>query len=181
MAETRPADDLVTTIAELRRELIDKNDTLMTRSNRRPVGTIEQTLRLTLAFGQLPLLGQDVSRDTYADLWEWAQTYSAVDGSIFGPGDDATTFTLPNLSGRFVVGAGTLGSNTYNVGSTGGSASKTLSTSEIPSHGGHTSGSFDAQSGSGVTIPNSFNLSVGSGSAFDIRPPFFGALWVVWF
>ncbi|MGE4164063.1 MAG: tail fiber protein [Vicinamibacterales bacterium] len=179
MAETRSADDLIGTVADLRKELGDKIDTLLARSGRRPVGTIEPVLRTTgFPAYTLPLLGQAVSRTTYAELWEWAQTYSAVDGTLFGPGDGSTTFTLPNVGGRFIVGAGTLDTEGYSVGDTGGQVWQQLTTAELPthdhgwsaewniasdgSHTGHTSGSFATQSGAGNTIPNSFNQSGGS-------------------
>lgn len=213
MGDSRSADDLVATIAKLEKDFGDKIDTLLAKSNRRPVGTIEPVLRTSiLAADTLALLGQAVSRTTYADLWDWAQTYSAVDGSLFGPGDGSTTFTLPDFSGRFIVGYGTLDTEGYAAGDTGGQVWQQLTTTELPahehgwsaswniasggSHTGHTSGSFATQTGSGNTIPNSFNLSggdhshtfdfdltideAGAGGEFDQRPPWLALLWVVW-
>lgn len=48
--------------------------------------------------GYLECNGATVSRDTYATL------FSAI-GSIYGPGDGATTFNLPDLRGEFLRGA----------------------------------------------------------------------------
>lgn len=41
---------------------------------------------------------------------------------------------LANAEGRFIIGRGTLGSDTYSLGGTGGSARHTLTVSEMPSH-----------------------------------------------
>lgn len=48
--------------------------------------------------GYLECNGATVSRTTYATL------FSAI-GSIYGPGDGATTFHLPDLRGEFIRGA----------------------------------------------------------------------------
>lgn len=67
--------------------------------------------------------GSAVSRDTYATLY-------AVIGDTYGAGDGATTFNLPDLSGRVVLGT----SSTYTLASTGGEESHALTSTEIPSH-----------------------------------------------
>ena len=46
--------------------------------------------------------GATVSRATYANLF-------AVIGTIYGAGDGSTTFTLPNLTNKFIMGSGTAG------------------------------------------------------------------------
>jgi microcystin-dependent protein len=53
-----------------------------------------------------------------------------VIGTVWGVGDGSTTFNLPNLEDRFLTGAG----NTYAIAATGGAATVTLATSEIPGH-----------------------------------------------
>lgn len=50
--------------------------------------------------GWLLCTGQAVSRSTYANLF-------ALIGTTYGTGNGSTTFTLPNLCGRTVVGSGT--------------------------------------------------------------------------
>jgi microcystin-dependent protein len=45
-------------------------------------------------------MGQDVSRTRYARLFR-------LIGTTFGSGDGETTFTLPDLRGRSIVGSGT--------------------------------------------------------------------------
>jgi microcystin-dependent protein len=55
-------------------------------------------------------------------------------GTIYG-GDGRTTFGLPDLRGRTVVHAGNgPGLSQRNIGSSGGSASNTFSTAQLPSH-----------------------------------------------
>lgn len=46
--------------------------------------------------------GSAVSRTTYADLF-------AKIGTLYGTGDGSTTFTLPNLANKFIMGHGTAG------------------------------------------------------------------------
>lgn len=67
--------------------------------------------------GYLLCDGAARSRTTYSDL------FAAV-GVIWGPGDGSTTFNVPNLGGKFLVGKD---SGTFTpLGSTGGAESTTL-------------------------------------------------------
>lgn len=77
----------------------------------------------------------------------------------------------PNLTDRFVVGAG----GSYGVGNTGGSASVTLTTSQIPSHT-HTfsdSGTTNTTGEHSHTIKG--NIYVGNGSYTGEAPSTYGA------
>ncbi len=59
-------------------------------------------------------------------------------GTTYG-GDGRTTFALPNLSGRTVVGTGAgTGLTARTLGSVAGSATQTLTTSQLPAFGGAT-------------------------------------------
>lgn len=60
-----------------------------------PSGTIIHYAGRTVPEGWLICNGATVSRKTYADL------YAAI-GTIYGAGDGATTFNLPNLNARFL-------------------------------------------------------------------------------
>ena len=55
----------------------------------------------------------------------------AVLGTTYG-GNGTTTFALPNLTGRAVMGAGTLNGTTFTVGQTGGVDSFTLTGGNLP-------------------------------------------------
>lgn len=73
--------------------------------------------------GWLPCDGSAVSRTDYATLF-------AVVGTTYGAGDGSTTFNLPDLSGRVVIGV----SGTHALGSTGGSETVTLTEDQLPAH-----------------------------------------------
>jgi len=74
--------------------------------------------------GYLNCDGSAVSRTTYSALF-------SVLGTTFGTGDGSTTFNLPNYTDRMPIGAGTIAAS---IGSSGGSATTTLSTANLPAH-----------------------------------------------
>lgn len=65
-------------------------------------GCIKMFAGNTIPDGYLLCDGSVISRTDYADLF-------AVISTIYGAGDGSTTFTLPNLIGRFIEGAATAG------------------------------------------------------------------------
>src|SRR5690606_9327728 len=73
--------------------------------------------------------GQAVSRTTYADLF-------AIIGSTHGAGDGATTFNVPDLRGRVIVGLATGDADFDTLGGTGGVKTVTLTAAQsgLPSH-----------------------------------------------
>ena len=86
----------------------------------------------TAPSGWLECDGAAVSRSTYSDLF-------AIIGTIYGAGDGSTTFNLPDLQGRVIMGQG--GSTALrtptdleNIGDTFGSQTHTLTVNEMPSH-----------------------------------------------
>ena len=138
----------------------------------------------TAPAGWLGCDGSAVSRTTYADLF-------AVIGTTYGQGDGSTTFNLPDLTGRVVLGA----DGTYTLGSTGGAASHTLVETELPTITGtidayagdaglirYASGCFTPQTQKAAPVNvdayaqvvsyNSTKLSIGGGQAFDTLPPY---------
>lgn len=88
--------------------------------------------------------GSEVSRSTYSRLF-------AVIGTAYGAGDNATTFNLPNLAGKVVVGYD-VGQTEFNVlGETGGAKTHTLTSAEMPTHThSHTMSSDGEHSHSGT-------------------------------
>ena len=71
--------------------------------------------------------GSAVSRSTYASLF-------AAIGTQYGSGDGVTTFNLPNLKGRTIVGRDSSQTEFDTLGETGGTKTHTLTESEMPSH-----------------------------------------------
>jgi microcystin-dependent protein len=79
-------------------------------------------------------IGQAISRTTYATLF-------AIMGTTYGPGDGSTTFNLPDKTGRVsamkeaavmrLTAAGFTGNSTL-MGATGGAATETLVTANLP-------------------------------------------------
>jgi microcystin-dependent protein len=62
------------------------------------------------------------------------QALYALIGTKFAGGDGSTTFALPNLNGRVIVGTGQNGSTTYGLGETGGLENVTLTLNQLPAH-----------------------------------------------
>lgn len=78
--------------------------------------------------------GQTVSRTTYAVLF-------AVIGTTYGAGDGSSTFALPDMRGRTIAGVDNMGGSDASrldwantLGTTGGTQTHTLATTEIPAH-----------------------------------------------
>lgn len=88
-----------------------------------PTGSLLMWPTSSAPSGWLLANGAAVSRTTYATLY-------ALIGTTFGAGDGSTTFNLPNYTNNMPVGAG----SSYALASTGGSATTTISSSNLPSH-----------------------------------------------
>ena len=78
----------------------------------------------TVPAGYLPCDGSAVDRTTYASL------FTAI-GTTYGAGDGSTTFNVPDISGRVVIGV----SGAHAMASTGGTETVTLQTANLPAHG----------------------------------------------
>jgi microcystin-dependent protein len=168
-----------------------KKTTISSLSTPALTGSIIAYAGTTTPSGYLECNGANVSRTTYASL------FSAV-GVTWGAGDGTTTFTLPDLRRRTMIGkngtAGT-GSPGITVGSTGGAETKTLAQAELPSHyhlsfnsdtvtAGINSSNYPAEignlspidyayyiGGSGTVPTKGRTSSVGSGTAFNLMQP----------
>ncbi len=58
----------------------------------------------------------------------------SIIGTYYG-GNGTTTFALPNLAGKVIVGQGTLaGGSTYSIGEQGGNTTTALTTAQLPAH-----------------------------------------------
>lgn len=108
-----------------------------------PTGAITQFAAASAPSGWLLCDGSNVSRTTYAALFE------AI-GTTYGAGNGSTTFGIPNLKGRVPVGLDTSQAEFDALGETGGAKTHTLTVSEMPSHT-HTQ---DAHTHTGTTNNN---------------------------
>ena len=88
-----------------------------------PAGIVMPFAGSTAPQGYLLCDGSAVSRTDYADL------FTAI-GTVYGAGDGVSTFNLPDLSGRVVLGV----SQSHALGTTGGEATHTLTEQELPAH-----------------------------------------------
>lgn len=127
-------------------------------------GSIEPSFLPAPKPGTVLCNGQALSRTTYANLWSWVTANGlSGTGKPFGNGDGSTTFTVPDLRGRVAIGAGTLGTDTYNVGDMPGAARQTLTTAQMPSHN-HSVSATATTSVTNAAHTHSFSATSGSTS-----------------
>lgn len=111
-----------------------------------PSGTICIWPTNTPPSGWLICDGAAVSRTTYGVLW-------TLLGTTYGAGDGTTTFNLPNLKGRVVVGRDAADTDWDTLGETRGAKTHTLSAAEMPTHS-HTVNSHSHTGNTGNTDPS---------------------------
>ena len=88
-----------------------------------PAGIVMSFAGATAPEGWLLCDGSAVSRSSYSALFD-------VIGTTYGAGDGSTTFNVPDLSGKVIIGV----SGTHALGTSGGEETHTLLTAEIPAH-----------------------------------------------
>ena len=138
-----------------------------------PIGAMQAYGGDTAPEGWLICDGSLVSRTTYSELF-------AVIGETYGAGDGNTTFNLPDLRGRAIIGEGTgtaTDATAHSLGDAGGKETHTLDVTEMPSHNhsGSTLGWTPSNMGSGnafraVTDGNTNNT--GGGLAHNNMQPY---------
>jgi len=116
--------DIIPTGAEVEQMILDAFAATLADARR---GTIAAYAGSKAPTGTLLCDGAAVSRTTYAALF-------AIIGTMYGTGDGSTTFNLPNLKGRVVVGRDAYQAEFDTLGETGGAKTHTLTESQIPSH-----------------------------------------------
>lgn len=127
--------------------------------------------------------GQAISRTAYSEL------YSKV-ATQYGSGDGSTTFNLPNVERRFIVGSDEVcsGCNPIPWGTIGGQATITLTTNEMPDHNhglrlndaaGSVQGIGFDFTASGAYYTDIWIQSAGSGQPFDITNPYVAMNWII--
>ena len=92
-----------------------------------PAGAMMAWASDTIPSNWLLCDGSAVSRSTYASLF-------AAIGTQYGSGDGTTTFNLPDIKGRTIVGKDASQTEFDVLGETGGAKTHTLLISEMPSH-----------------------------------------------
>jgi microcystin-dependent protein len=92
-----------------------------------PIGSMIPYPSDTIPEGWLLCNGQAVSRTVYSELF-------AILGTTHGAGDGSSTFNVPNIKGRTIVGRDPADTDFDTLGETGGSKTHTLNLNEIPSH-----------------------------------------------
>lgn len=116
--------------------------------------------------------GAAISRIVYATLF-------ALIGTTYGSGDGTTTFNVPNMKGKVVVGFNSAETEFDALGETGGAKTHTLSTAEMPSHnhGLPTRASGNTTFGIPNSSASSYNYNVlysasegGGGSHNNLQP-----------
>ena len=92
-----------------------------------PPGSVSAYAGISVPGGWLHCDGSAIDRTIYADLF-------ASIGTTYGNGDGETTFNIPNLRGRNVIGLSS-GETDFDVlGETGGEKRHTLTIAEMPAH-----------------------------------------------
>jgi microcystin-dependent protein len=92
-----------------------------------PTGEIKIWPTASAPTGHLLCNGAAVSRSTYAGLF-------GVIATTFGVGDGSTTFNLPNLKGKVIVGVDAGQTEFTPLATTGGEKTHVLTSGEMPSH-----------------------------------------------
>jgi microcystin-dependent protein len=148
-----------------------------------PVGNIEWRPVSSVPTGWLIANGQTVSRTTYASLF-------SVYGTTFGSGNGTTTFNVPDLQGRFLLGS----SAGHPVGEADGEENVTLTAAQLASHTHTPTPEKIEDTGSGdVAGPTLYGGTLGSGPLYgslaigsaggdephNNMPPFKSGLWLI--
>lgn len=113
-------------------------------------------------------VGGTLSRTAYSDLF-------AVIGEIYGVGDGVTTFNLPDFKASFPIGANL---SSYPIGEQGGEPSVTLTSGQIPAHGGHCT--VLKPQGTGANSPAGSPQSFGGGLSHNNIPPYLSINFIIY-
>jgi len=129
-------------------------------------GDIKAIAYATAPSGWIVCDGSVISRTTYASLF-------AAIGTTWGAGDGSSTFGIPDLRGRMLLGSG----SSYVLGALGGASSVTLSTANLPPHNhsvidpGHTHVVTDPGHAHAITDPTHAHTITDAGHFHNITDP----------
>lgn len=138
-----------------------------------PTGSVVAFAGDTAPTGWALCHGQALDRTTYAALF-------AIIGTIYGAGDNSTTFNVPDIRGRVVAGQDDMGGTSANrltnqtggldgdtLGASGGAETHTLTTAQMPAHN-HIDGYANAGGGGSygdVSGPSTVDMSFSGSSS----------------
>lgn len=133
-----------------------------------PTGIVKAYAGSSAPAGYLLCDGSAVSRTTYDVLF-------ALIGTTYGAGDGSTTFNVPNIKGKIIVGKDSSDADVDTLGETGGAKTINIAHTHTHSHThsiSATSGGPSASSQSSNDVTNNFSnnghthtISVTSGNA----------------
>lgn len=147
-----------------------------------PVGMVVMTACTSAPSGWLMCDGTAIARTTYAEL------FTKI-GTVYGPGDNSTTFNLPNFSGRSPVGVGVseaTGATSRTLGEKVGNQTISLTIDQLPEHNHELKfGLEDGAGGSQLRMMYDANTAqygtssrtsetTGANASIDITPPLLG-------
>lgn len=129
---------------------IQKTTEIITQQASEPekVGVIKMFSGSVPPLGWLLCDGAAISRTKYSKLF-------SVIGITYGSGDGETTFNLPNLKGKTVVGLDSSDTDFNTLGKTGGEKNHTLTVSEMPIHTHRQGFRYGVASGTAATMKSS--------------------------
>lgn len=124
-----PKDEIVAIIKNLkdRLEIMERGVAGVSIPPAMPAGTVIPYAGSSAPTGYLICDGSAISRSTYSSLY-------AIIGTTYGAGDGSTTFNLPNLKGKTIVGYNSAETEFDALGETGGAKTHTLTKEQMPSH-----------------------------------------------
>jgi microcystin-dependent protein len=127
-----------------------------------PTGAVMAFAMNSAPSGWLAANGSAVSRTTYAALF-------AAIGTTYGTGDGSTTFSLPDLRGYFVRGAGTNGDGVA-AGTFGAKQTDDFKSHTHEDNGGYIANEYDYSPGEWPGLRRSLNIVTGATGGTETRP-----------
>lgn len=130
-------------------------------------GEIKAWTTNTVPNGWILADGTAISRTTYAALF-------ATIGTTYGSGDGSTTFNVPDLKGRVIVGRDGSVTEFNAIGKTGGEKTHVLTTAEMPAHTHLQNGHTHSFQGTGALTDGGagtqYNVNGGTTYGFKTAP-----------
>ena len=117
-----------------------------------PIGTVLPYTNETAPENWLVCDGSELDRTEYNHLF-------AIIGTTFGEGDGSTTFNLPNLKGRTIVGLDADDADFNTIGKTIGEKTHTLTVGELPENKIQTTKEISAGATDGYLMTGSYNVT----------------------